>query len=100
MGNTSLATGKRLWPLSSHCGCMRVPTLAQLGGRPGGRVRGGLFDSLSPSKWRNNPTLVNGLTHPTGDLPLEDPRWIPLMPEHKRLTERLTSGYLAAGRLH
>ena len=34
---------------------------------------------------------------PAGDLPLEDPRWIPLMPEHKRLTERLTSGYLAAG---
>jgi hypothetical protein len=31
-----------------------------------------------------------------GDLPLEDPRWTPLIPEHRRLAERLGSGYLAA----
>jgi hypothetical protein len=34
-----------------------------------------------------------------GDLPLEDPRWIPLTTEHKRLAERLSSGGLAAGDL-
>jgi hypothetical protein len=34
-----------------------------------------------------------------GDLPLEDPRWIPLIIEHKRLAERLTSSGLAAGDL-
>jgi hypothetical protein len=31
-----------------------------------------------------------------GDLPLEDPRWVALIPEHRRLTERLSSGGLAA----
>jgi hypothetical protein len=30
-----------------------------------------------------------------GDLPLEDPRWIPLIPEYKRLAERLGSYQLA-----
>jgi hypothetical protein len=31
-----------------------------------------------------------------GDLPLEDPRWIPLIAEHKRLAARLASNHLAA----
>jgi hypothetical protein len=35
----------------------------------------------------------------TSDLPLEDPRWIPLITEHKRLAERLTSNGLAAADL-
>lgn len=35
----------------------------------------------------------------TSDLPLEDPRWIPLTSEHRRLAERLTSGGLAAADL-
>ena len=35
-------------------------------------------------------------TPSAGDLPLEDPRWIPLITEHRRLAERLSSGYLAA----